>query len=74
MKKLSIVFAAAYFAVLVGGIASAQAHSAQQCKKELQSYATMCKFSPTAWILGFCKNKKAQTWCSSKKEHDKKFH
>ncbi|MDA7949665.1 MAG: hypothetical protein MPJ78_19590 [Hyphomicrobiaceae bacterium] len=74
MKKLATAFAAAYLVALIGGIAGAQAHSAQQCKKELKSYASMCKFSPTAWILGFCKNKKAQSWCSNKKLHDEKFH
>ena len=74
MKKFGATFAAAYLAALIGGISGAQAHSAQQCKKELKSYASMCKFSPTAWLLGLCKNKKAQAWCSDKKLHDEKFH
>lgn len=74
MKRLAFLFAAAYVAATFGMVAGVQAHSAQQCKKELQQYASMCKFSPTALILGFCKNKKAQKWCSDKKQHNKKFH
>ena len=74
MKKLSILFAGLYLAAMIGGISGAQAHTAKSCVKELQSYSKMCKFSPTAWILGFCKNKKAQAWCSDKKKHDQKFH
>lgn len=74
MKKLTILFAGAFLAATVGGIAGVQAHTAEQCKKELKSYASMCKFSPTAFILGFCKNKKAQAWCSDKKLHKEKFH
>ena len=74
MKKLCLLFAAAYVATTLGSISSAQAHAAQKCVKELQTYAAGCKFSPTAWILGFCKNKKAQQWCSDKKLHDEKFH
>lgn len=68
------------FALAVTGLALAftaqtvRAHSAQQCLKELQTYAAGCKFSPTAFLLGFCKNKKAQKWCSDKKLHDDKFH
>ncbi len=74
MKKFGAVFAAAYLAALIGSISGAHAHTAEQCKKELKTYASMCKFSPTAWILGMCKNKKAQTWCTNKKLHDEKFH
>ena len=74
MKKIGVVFASAYFLALVGGITGAQAHTVQQCQQELKTYASMCKFSPTAWVLGLCKNKKAQTWCSNKKKHDDKFH
>jgi len=74
MKKTCIIFAGLYLAAMLGGISGAQAHSASQCKKELVSYSKMCKFSPTAWILGLCKNKKAQAWCGDKKMHAKKFH
>ena len=74
MKNLSIVFAGLYLAAMIGGISGAQAHTAAACKKELKSYASMCKFSPTAWLLGFCKNKKAIAWCSDKKMHAAKFH
>lgn len=74
MKQFAILFAAAYIATTLGATSGAQAHSAKQCIKELQAYAAGCKFSPTAWLLGFCKNKKAQKWCSDKKLHDKKFH
>ncbi len=74
MRKLSILFAGLYLAAMLGGVSGAQAHSAAKCKKELQNYSKMCIFSPTAWILGFCKNKKAQAWCSDKKMHAKKFH
>jgi hypothetical protein len=75
MKKLSIVFASLYLATMIGGISGAQAHSAAACKKELKSYSKMCPFaSPTSWLLGFCKNKKAIEWCSDKKMHAKKFH
>jgi len=74
MKKLSILFAGLYLAAMLGGISTARAHSAAQCKKQLQNYAKMCKFSPSMWILGFCKNKKAQAWCSDKKMHAEKFH
>ena len=74
MKKVSIIFAGLYLAAMLGGISGAQAHSAAKCKKELKNYAATCKFSPTMWILGFCKNKKAITWCSNKKLHDEKFH
>ena len=74
MKKLGIVFAGLYLAAMLGGISAAQAHSVAQCKKELQNYAKICKFSPTMLILGFCKNKKVQAWCSDKKLHAEKFH
>ncbi len=75
MKKLSIVFASLYLATMIGGISSAQAHSAETCKKELQTYAKFCPFiSPTMWLLGLCKNKKAIAWCSDKKMHAEKFH
>lgn len=74
MKKIAIFAAAAYVFTVVGSLNDAQAHSAKQCIKELQTYASGCKLSPTAWILGFCKNKKAQKWCTDKKKHDKKFH
>lgn len=74
MKTLSIVFASLYLATMIGGISGAQAHSAAACKKELKSYSKMCIFSPTMFILGFCKNKKAIEWCSDKKMHKKKFH
>ncbi len=74
MKKLSIVFASLYLATMIGGISGAQAHTAAECEKELKSYGKMCIFSPTAWVLGLCKNKKAIAWCSDKKLQDKKFH
>ena len=74
MKKLSAVLAALYLAAMLGGISGAQAHTAKACVKELKTYAAGCKFSPTAWILGFCKNKKAQAWCKDKKMHEEKFH
>jgi len=74
MKKLSIVFAGLYLAAILGGISGARAHTAAQCQKEIKTSGTLCKFSPTAWILGFCKNKKVLQWCSDKKEHDAKFH
>mgnify|MGYP006969436896 FL=1 len=74
MKRLCLLAAGAYVAATLGMFSDASAHSAQQCKKELQNYAAMCKFSPTAFLLGFCKNKKAQKWCSDKKLHDEKFH
>ena len=74
MKKLSILFASAILAAMVGGAPAAQAHSAAQCVKELKQFGSMCKFSPTMLILGFCKNKKAQEWCKDKKMHDDNFH
>lgn len=74
MKKLAFVVAGAYLAVSLGTVTVARAHSTQQCKEELKTYASMCKFSPTAFILGFCKNKKAQQWCTDRKLHDEKFH
>ena len=74
MKKMSAVFAGLYLAAMLGGISTAQAHTAAKCKKELQTYAKMCKFSPSMFILGFCKNKKAQEWCGDKKMHADKFH
>lgn len=74
MKRLGLVLAGAYLAATLGMAADAQAHTSQQCVKELKSYASMCKFSPTAFILGFCKNKQAQKWCTNRKLHDEKFH
>jgi hypothetical protein len=74
MKKLSLLFAGLYMAAMLGGIPGAQAHTAQQCTKEIKASGTLCKFSPTAWILGFCKNKTVLKWCSDKKQHDDKFH
>lgn len=74
MRKLSILFAGLYLAVMLGGIPGAQAHSAKACQQEIKAAGTMCKFSPTAWILGMCKNKKVLQWCSDKKKHDDKFH
>lgn len=74
MKRFCLFLAATFVAGTVALTGIAQAHTAQQCVKELQSYSTMCKFSPTAFILGFCKNKKAQQWCSDRKLHDEKFH
>ncbi|MHA1164900.1 MAG: hypothetical protein ACTSP0_04870 [Alphaproteobacteria bacterium] len=74
MKKFVLLLAGVYVAAMLGGSSGAQAHSAKSCVKELKAYSASCKFSPTAWILGFCKNKKAQKWCSDKKMHAKKFH
>ena len=74
MKKISLILAGLYLAAMLGGISGAQAHSAEKCVKELKNYSKMCKFSPTMFILGFCKNKKAQAWCSDKKMHAEKFH
>ena len=74
MKKLSIVFAGLYLAAMIGGISGAQAHTPEQCKQEVKTSGTLCKFSPTAWVLGMCKNKTVLQWCSDKKEHKKKFH
>lgn len=74
MKKLGLLLAGVYVAAMLGGSSGVQAHSAKSCVKELKTYAASCKFSPTAWILGFCKNKKAQKWCSDKKQHKKIFH
>lgn len=74
MKKYGLLLAGVYVAATLGSTSGVQAHSAKSCVKELKTYAASCKFSPTAWILGFCKNKKAQKWCSDKKLHDKKFH
>ena len=74
MKKLSLLFASLYLAAMLGGISGARAHTAAACEKELKNYSKMCVFSPTAWLLGFCKNKKAIAWCSDKKMHAKKFH
>jgi hypothetical protein len=74
MKKMSVLFAGLFVVAMLGGVTGAQAHSAAKCKKELVSYSKMCKFSPSAWILGFCKNKNAQAWCSDKKKHAAKFH
>lgn len=74
MRKLSILFAGLYLAAMLGGIPGAQAHSVKACQQEIKASGTMCKFSPTAWILGFCKNKKVLQWCSDKKMHAEKFH
>jgi len=74
MKRTGLVLAGAYLAATVSTVSIAQAHTADQCKKELQGYASMCKFSPTAFLLGFCKNKQAEKWCSDRKLHDQKFH
>lgn len=74
MKKLSILFAGLYLAAMLGGISSAQAHSAQACQKEIRTASLLCKFSPTAWLTGMCKNKKVLQWCSDKKKHNDKFH
>ncbi len=74
MKKYGLLLAGVYVAATLGGSSGVQAHSAEACVKELKAYSVSCKFSPTAWILGFCKNKKAQQWCSDKKLHKKKFH
>ena len=74
MKKIGLLLASVYVAAMLGSSSGAQAHSAKACVKELKAYAATCKFSPTAWLLGFCKNKKAQAWCKDKKMHDKKFH
>lgn len=74
MNKITTAIAAVAFTATFGAMSDVQAHSSKQCVKELQAYAASCKFSPTAWLLGFCKNKKAQKWCSDKKLHDDKFH
>jgi hypothetical protein len=74
MKRICLFLAATFVASTIESTSIAHAHTAQQCVKELQSYSAMCKFSPTAFILGFCKNKKAQKWCSDRKLHDEKFH
>jgi len=74
MKKFGVLIAAVYIAATFSMVSDTKAHTAKQCVKELQTYAAGCKFSPTAWLLGFCKNKKAQQWCSDRKLHDDKFH
>ena len=74
MKKLGVLIAGLYMLAMLGSMPAAQAHTAANCKKELQQYSKLCIFSPTAFILGFCKNKKAQAWCSDKKKHEDKFH
>lgn len=74
MKKITILFAGVSIAAMIGATSGAQAHTTQQCLNELKTYATLCKFSPTAWLSGMCKNKKVQSWCKDKKQHDDKFH
>jgi len=57
-----------------GGIPDAKAHSVKQCQKQVKGYKSLCKFSPTALIMGMCVTKKTYQWCSDKKKHDEKFH
>ena len=73
MKRLTSALAAVCLAGAVGATA-AQAHTPRQCKQELKTYSFLCKFSPTAWLSGMCKNDKVRAWCDDRKEHDRKFH
>lgn len=72
--KTRIAFAAALAFGLAAGTAAAYAHSVETCQRQITRYSKVCKFSPTAWLLGACETTQTYKWCSDKKEHEAKFH
>ncbi|GAB4237248.1 MAG: hypothetical protein Kow0032_22890 [Methyloligellaceae bacterium] len=76
-RRFSAVALAAAIAFGAGSLATAplaHAHSVEKCKKQVRNYKKLCKFSPTALIMGMCATKKTLKWCSDKKLHEEKFH
>lgn len=74
MTRIFCVISTLILAVTIGGVSTAQAHSAKACERQIKLYQKGCRFSPTALLLGACVVKETLKACKDPKKHRKVFH
>jgi len=74
MKTFSVILASLSLAAVIGLAPAAQAHSPKQCERQIKTYQTACKFSPTARLAGMCIVTETLKACRDRKSHKARFH
>lgn len=74
MKKIGIILGSLSLAAVIGFAPAAQAHSPKQCERQIKTYQTACKFSPTARLAGMCIVTETLKACRDRKTHKARFH